>query len=108
MNPMRALVALLLTLLISGPAWAQQRPATTAPKSHPPATLRALGDAVPAVADRATPAVVHVSTVPKKPPAGVQEDAPERFKEFFGDEFYDRYFRPRPREDARATGSGVL
>ena len=112
MNSMRALALLLLTLSISGTAWAQQRPAQAeprgAPKADPRATLRALEDAFAAVADRATPAVVHVSTVPKKAPSGVQEDAPERFKEFFGDEFYDRYFRRRPREDARATGSGVL
>jgi serine protease Do len=112
MSSMRAFAALLLTLLISGPAWAQQRSAPaeqrSAPKSDPRAMLRALEDAFAAVADRATPVVVHVSTVPKKPPAAVQEDAPEQFKEFFGDEFYDRYFRRRPREDARATGSGVL
>ena len=112
MSSMRAFAALLLTLLISGSAWAQQRPAPaeqrSAPKSDPRAMLRALEDAFAAVADRATPVVVHVSTVPKKPPPAVQEDAPERFKEFFGDEFYDRYFRRRPREGARATGSGVL
>jgi serine protease Do len=112
MNSMRALALLLLTLSISGTAWAQPRPAQaeprSAPKADPRAMLRALEDAFAAVADRATPAVVHVSTVPKKAPPGVQEDAPERFKEFFGDEFYDRYFRRRPREDARATGSGVL
>jgi serine protease Do len=108
MNSMPALTALLLALLISAPAWAQQRQAPAAPKADPRATLRALEDAFAAVADRATPAVVHVSTVPKKAPAGAQEDAPERFKEFFGDEFYDRYFRRRPREDARATGSGVV
>src|SRR5439155_22154166 len=78
------------------------------PNPGPRAMLRALEDAFAAVADRATPAVVHVSTVPKKQPAGAPEEVPERFKEFFGDEFYDRYFRRRPREDARATGSGVL
>ena len=108
MNSIPALTALLLALLISAPAWAQQRQAPAAPKADPRATLRALEDAFAAVADRATPAVVHVSTVPKKAPAGAQEEVPERFKEFFGDEFYDRYFRRRPREDARATGSGVV
>jgi serine protease Do len=109
---MKPLIALLFTLLLASPAWAQQRQAPAeprgAPKSDPRAMLRALEDAFAAVADRATPAVVHVSTVPKKQPAGAQEEVPERFKEFFGDEFYDRYFRRRPREDARATGSGVL
>src|SRR5512138_2640920 len=109
---MNRLILLVFAVLLAGPAWAQQRPAAPeqrpAPKADPRAVLRAMEEAFSAVADRATPAVVHVSTVPKKAPPGVQEDAPERFKEFFGDEFYDRYFRRRPREDARATGSGVL
>ena len=109
---MKPLIALLFTLLLAAPVSAQQRQAPAeqrgAPKSDPRAMLRALEDAFAAVADRATPAVVHVSTVPKKQPAGAPEEVPERFKEFFGDEFYDRYFRRRPREDARATGSGVL
>src|SRR5881296_140493 len=110
MNPF---VALLFTLLLAAPAWAQQRPAPaeqqrTAPKVDARSMLRALEDAFAAVADRVTPAVVHVSTVPKKAATGAPEEAPERFKEFFGEEFYERYFRRRPREDARATGSGVL
>src|SRR5437867_9392419 len=110
MNPF---VALLFTLLLAAPAWAQQRPAPAeqqraAPKADARSMLRALEDAFSAVADRVTPAVVHVSTVQKKGAAGAPEENPERFREFFGDEFYDRYFRRRPREDARATGSGVL
>src|SRR5213594_791071 len=110
MNPF---VALLFTLLLATPAWAQQRPAPAeqpraAPKVDARSMLRALEDAFAAVADRVTPAVVHVSTVPKKAATGAPEEAPERFKEFFGEEFYERYFRRRPREDARATGSGVL
>src|SRR2546430_10991147 len=32
----------------------------------------------------------------------------ERFREFFGEEFYERFFRRRPRDDARASGSGVI
>ena len=110
MNPF---VALLFTLLLAAPAWAQQRPAPAeqqraAPKADARSMLRALEDAFAAVADRVTPAVVHVSTVPKKTAAGAPEEAPERFKEFFGEEFYERYFRRRPREEPRATGSGVL
>src|SRR5499426_1688435 len=112
MNSMRALALLLLTLSISGTAWAQQRPAQAeprgAPKADPKAVLRAMEEAFSAVADRVTPAVVHVSTVQKKGAGGQAEEPERRFKEFFGDEFYDRYFRRRPREDARATGSGVL
>jgi len=109
MNP---LIALIFVLLLATPAWAQQRPAAPearpSPKTDPKAILRAMEDAFSAVADRVTPAVVHVSTVQKKGAGGPPEEAPERFKEFFGEEFYDRYFRRRPREDARATGSGVL
>src|SRR5207249_11305468 len=116
MNPRVALVFALLFVTPAWaqptPAWAQQRPAAAdshqAPKTDPRAVLRAMEDSFSAVADRVTPAVVHVSTVQKKGATGGPEEGPERFKEFFGDEFYDRYFRRRPREDARATGSGVL
>src|SRR5215468_7965243 len=99
------------------PAAAESRPAPKTdpktdpkadPKADPRGVLRAMEDAFSAVADRVTPAVVHVSTTPKKSAGGAAEENPERFREFFGDEFYDRYFRRRPREDARATGSGVL
>src|SRR6058998_3661192 len=109
MNP---LIVLVFALLFATPAWAQSRPAPAeprpAPKMDPKAVLRAMEEAFSAVADRVTPAVVHVSTVPKKAPPGSAEESPERFREFFGEEFYERYFRRRPREDARATGSGVL
>src|SRR5213594_3529290 len=109
---MNTLVLLIFALLLAGPAWAQQRPAPTetrpAPKVDPRGILRAMEEAFSAVADRVTPAVVHVSAVPKKAPPGSAEESPERFREFFGEEFYERYFRRRPREDARATGSGVL
>ena len=109
---MNRLVALIFAVLFATPVWAQQRPPAAetrpAPKPDPRGVLRAMEDAFSAVADRVTPAVVHVSTVQKKSPGGGSEEAPERFREFFGDEFYERYFRRRPREDTRATGSGVL
>jgi serine protease Do len=124
---MTSLVAALFVLLLAFPVAAQPprpapktdprgaepRPAPksdpqSTPKADPRAVLRSLEDAFTAVADRVTPAVVHVSTVPKKTPAGAPDEAPERFREFFGEEFYERYFRRRPREDPRATGSGVV
>src|SRR5881296_4236861 len=127
MNPLVVLVFALLFVTPawtqSTPAWAQPAPARpqqrppaaesrpapkSDPRADPKAVLRAMEDAFSAVADRVTPGVVHVSTVQKKGAAGAPEENPERFREFFGDEFYDRYFRRRPREDARATGSGVL
>ncbi len=71
--------------------------------------LRALEEAFVSVADRVTPAVVNVSVKGKK---GAEADDPEdreRFREFFGPELFERFFRRRPpREDARAMGSGVI
>src|SRR5262245_57948015 len=76
------------------------------------AILEALEDAFVSVADRVTPAVVNVSVKPKRTPEGGSEESHEseqRFREFFGPDFYERFFRRRPpREDARASGSGVI
>jgi len=90
-------------LLVAVPASAQQpgRPAV-----EPRAILRALEEAFSDVADRVTPAVVNVSTVPRRG-AGIAPEEQERFREFFGDELYERYLRRR-REEPRATGSGVI
>src|SRR5215475_10718681 len=72
--------------------------------------LRALEDAFVSVADRVTPAVVNVSVKSKRGgPEGEAPERQERFREFFGPEFFERFFRRRPpREDTRATGSGVI
>ena len=72
--------------------------------------LRALEDAFVSVADRVTPSVVNVSVKPKRGTSEGESPEPgERFKEFFGQEFFERFFRRRqPREDARSTGSGVI
>jgi Do/DeqQ family serine protease len=99
---MRTRVVLLVALLSALPAHAEER---TQPKLDPRALLHALEEAFATVADRVTPAVVNVSTVPRKQPA---EEPPERFREFFGEEFYERFFRRRPREETRASGSGVM
>src|SRR5213595_4326084 len=95
----------LVLLLLLVPALSAHAEPRTQPAIEPRALLHALEDAFTIVADRVTPAVVNVSTVPKKPSA---EETPERFREFFGEEFYERFFRRRPREEARACGSGVL
>jgi serine protease Do len=87
-----------------------QSPSTAKPESPPTvkpdarAMLRALEDAFSAVADRVTPAVVNVSTV--GPRAAINGDD-ERDRELFGDDS-DRPFRRRPREEGRASGSGVI
>jgi Do/DeqQ family serine protease len=74
------------------------------------AVLRSLEDAFVSVADHVTPSVVNVSVKPKRNPS--ESGAPERqeqFREFFGPELFERFFRQRqPREDTRATGSGVI
>ena len=102
---MTVLACVLLILLAGVPVQAEERPAS---RPEPHAILRALEDAFTAVADRVTPAVVNVSTVPKRPTGGPHGESPERFREFFGEEFYERYFKRRPRDGARATGSGVI
>jgi serine protease Do len=122
---MKTGLALVLVLAVALPAWAQtaappRTPAAPKPpaaskqpspakppaaKLDPQAVLQAMEEAFSSVADRVTPAVVNVSTVPKRGSTGSDE---QRFREYFGDEFYDRYFKRRPREDARSTGSGVI
>src|SRR3989454_11746429 len=99
---MKTRLALLLVLLSVLPAHAQPQ---TPPTIDPRALLHAMEEAFTTVADRVTPAVVNVSTVPRKQPA---EEGPERFRGFFGEEVYQRFFRRRPREDTRASGSGVV
>src|SRR5262249_21510529 len=91
-SPMSSLLVVVFALLVAAPAWAQQRPPAAEPrpapaKTDPRSVLRAMEDAFSAVADRVTPAVVHVSTTPKKGPGGAPEDNPERFRGFFRDEF---------------------
>src|SRR5215510_13119699 len=83
-----------------------------APAPDSRALLHALEDAFTSVADRVTPSVVNVSVKPKKGAPGEGGPSPEneqRFREFFGPELYERFFRRRaPREDVRAAGSGVI
>jgi Do/DeqQ family serine protease len=118
---MKAIATAVVLLLVVAPAFAQPagkgkpgagrpQPKATAPdltRVEPRALLRALEEAFTAVADRVTPAVVNVSTVPDRT-APSEGGGDERFREFFGDELYERYFKRRPREDGRASGSGVI
>ncbi len=98
------MILVLLVLLLFAPA-----PVAAEPRD-PKGILRAMEDAFASVADHVMPAVVNISTRPRKtPPAGGSAPDPsERFREFFGPEFYDRFFKRSPREDARASGSGVI
>jgi Do/DeqQ family serine protease len=117
---MRIALALVLLVGLTSPLLAQPAPARppAAPDTRSPArstgaridaraVLQAMEEAFSAVADRVTPAVVNISTISRRPAPG-SADGPQRFREFFGDEFYERYFRRRPRGEPRAGGSGVI
>jgi Do/DeqQ family serine protease len=116
---MKTALTLLLVAALATPAWAQSAPARPpaadkraparppSPKIDARAVLQAMEEAFSAVADRVTPSVVNVSTVSRRPAAGSPDD-PQRFREFFGDEFYEKYFKRRPREEPRSSGSGVI
>jgi Do/DeqQ family serine protease len=106
MKPLIAFVTFLVVVMSALPAAAQRSAPKADPKIDPKAVLRSLEDAFTSVADRVTPAVVNVSTVSSKATAPGED--PERFREYFGEEFYEKYFKRRPREDARASGSGVI
>jgi Do/DeqQ family serine protease len=106
----RTLAALLIgaTVLVTVPASA----AAQAPRPEARALLQALEDAFVAVADKVTPAVVNLSIKPRRTsptPGGDLSEQEKRFREFFGPEFFERFFRRRPQpEDARSAGSGVI
>ena len=96
--------------LASSSATAQSGSVSRAPEGK--AMLHALEDAFGSVADRVTPSVVNVSVKSKKAPAvegSMPPEGEQRFREFFGPEFYERFFKRRaPREESRAAGSGVI
>src|SRR3989304_3752823 len=98
-------VLLLAALLLAAPppdAGAQQ-------SSDPKAPLRAMEEAFVSVVEHVMPAVVNVSTTPTKEATSEEPQTEERFREFFGPEFFERFFRGRPlREHARSSGSGVI
>ena len=96
------MILVLLALFLVAPAPAQTH--------DPTGILRAMEDAFASVADHAMPAVVNITTTPRKTPTagGSGHEPSERFREFFGPEFYDRFFKRSPHEEARASGSGVI
>ncbi len=99
---------LLLVGVLLFPAFPPDVAAQPAP--DPKAVLRAMEEAFATVAARVMPAVVNVSATPKKEasPEGPPQ-MEERFREFFGPELFERFFRGRPpRENVRAAGSGVI
>jgi Do/DeqQ family serine protease len=94
---MRIIAGAILTALLVLSTWTQSRAETEAR-----ALLRAMEEAFTAVADRVSPSVVNVSTVPKG-----GDDPVEHFREEPG-EGDPPGPRRRPRDDARASASGVI
>ncbi len=110
LHPVFLLAAVLLSA-VTGSAQTSPAPkGTTA--AEPERVLQALEHAFVSVADRVMPSVVNVSVKPRKTApseSGEGPDVEQRFKEFFGPEFFDRFFRRRgPRDEGRAAGSGVI
>jgi len=97
---------LVLLLLALGPAAPGRAETPAAAQVEPRALLEALERAFVSVAERVMPAVVNVSTVQQAARERPPGQLPERFREFFGEEFYERFFRGRP--ESRNQGSGVL
>ena len=98
---MSILLASVIMLVFALPAAAQSTPPAKAPVPDAHAVLRAMEDAFTAVAERVTPAVVNVSTVPKKGTTPSGDEVPEQFREFF-----EEFRRRRP--ESRSSGSGVI
>jgi serine protease Do len=98
-----SLIALAITLMVSGGV------STASAQADPKGLLRALEGAFVDVAEKVTPAVVHVSARQKaKPQEEGQPRLEERFKDFFGEEFMERFFRRRPPRESPGVGSGVI
>ena len=105
-----AVPSLVVALVTAAPLVAR---AQSGPSADGPRILESLENAFASVAERVMPAVVNVNVKAKKSPGPADPpDRPEmeeRFKEFFGQEFFDRFFRKRtPRDEGRASGSGVI
>jgi len=76
-------------------------------------TLQAIQEAFVEVADRVKPSVVNINTTQKvRPPRRPQLDPLPRgpLRDFFGEDFFERFFREGPRRDLerRSLGSGVI
>src|SRR5512138_1290353 len=83
------------------------------------AALRTLQDAFVHVAETVKPAVVNIATTQRpretpRPPEGrrgPQGPAPfprNPFRDFFGEDFFDRFFGDQPQRERHSLGSGVI
>jgi serine protease Do len=97
---------------------AEQQPVTelrvhdgTAPLVAQPA-VASLQEGFRKVAEAIEPAVVNISTQSVVETSGRESPHPEQLREFFGDEFWERFFGEPPggpsRQTRRSLGSGVI
>ncbi len=98
-----AYAVLLCVLTVAAPAGAQD--AQTA--------LQKLQDAFVQVAQAAKPAVVNIATTQRPRPSERRRGQapptiPGPFREFFGDEFLERFFGDQPQRERHSLGSGVI
>jgi serine protease Do len=100
----RLIVGLLFCCAATGaPAWAQD----------PRGVLQSLQDAFVQVAQAVKPAVVNIATTQKPRPSErrrgqVPPSFQGPFREFFGDEFFERFFGEQPQREQHSLGSGVI
>jgi serine protease Do len=94
---------LVCLLAVAVPTWAQD--GRTA--------LQNLQDAFVQVAQAAKPAVVNIATTQRPRPSERRRgqappSMPGPFREFFGDEFLERFFGEQPQRERHSLGSGVI
>jgi Do/DeqQ family serine protease len=74
--------------------------------------LQALQDAFVQVAQSVKPAVVNIATTQRPRPQEGRRPSPAPlpgpFRDFFGEDFFERFFGERPPRERRSLGSGVL
>ena len=90
-------------MVVAAPAWAQDARGV----------LQSLQDAFVQVAQAVKPAVVNIATTQKPRPSErrrgqVPPSLQGPFREFFGDEFLERFFGEQPQRERHSLGSGVI
>ena len=98
-----AVIVLACLLAVAAPTWAQDSRSA----------LQSLQDAFVHVAQTVKPAVVNIATTQKPRPAErprgqVPPSFQGPFRDFFGDDFFERFFGQQPQREQHSLGSGVI
>ena len=96
----QAVLVSVALLLLSAPATAQDGRSA----------LQTLQDAFVQVAQSVKPAVVNVSTTQRPRPREGRRapQVPPQFRDFFGEDFFERFFGEPPQRERASLGSGVV